>query len=235
MSENSKKDKKEINFKIEKWVYHATGRNTCKACYANDGKEFKTLKEAPTIPVHPNCNCWLEDVPAKDVNYSLSAWGYTFLKKWEGNIESQTRTGSYRDGIFYIYKDTDGNDTIGYGHLVKLGEKFDKGITEKQAQTLLEKDVSERTGQVNFLLTNPYLTGRQADTFISLLFNVGYGNVLGTTTLDLINQGKNKDERGQSLEEHWKEFRNSGGKREAGLVNRRADEWAEGGWSGFGR
>lgn len=48
--------------KIKKWIYHAEGDNTCDKCMAYNGKEFKTLEEAPKLPIHPNCDCWLEPV-----------------------------------------------------------------------------------------------------------------------------------------------------------------------------
>lgn len=36
-----------------------------------------------------------------------------------------------------------GSDTIAYGHKIKAGEDFSKGITEKQAEQLLKKDLEE--------------------------------------------------------------------------------------------
>ena len=39
-----------------------------------------------------------------------------------------------------VYKDTVGKDTIGYGHLVKPGEDFSKGITDQQADEMFDKD-----------------------------------------------------------------------------------------------
>ena len=39
-----------------------------------------------------------------------------------------------------MYKDSAGNPTIGYGHLIKDGEDFSKGITKEKAGELLAQD-----------------------------------------------------------------------------------------------
>jgi GH24 family phage-related lysozyme (muramidase) len=191
MSEDKNKD---VKFKIDKWVYHATGRNTCEACYKNDGKEFKTLEEAPTIPVHPNCNCWLEPIPAKDKNYNLSNFGKEFIRKYEGTKEYQSskKVNSYRNNKFYPYKDIDGNWTIGYGHLILAGENFDSGIDDDTAENLFAKDLDKETAYANGVITNPDLTQKQFDTFLSLGYNLKKSSLSNSITLELINKGKKK-------------------------------------------
>jgi GH24 family phage-related lysozyme (muramidase) len=42
-----------------------------------------------------------------------------------------------------------GNPTIGYGHLIKEGENFDKGITEQKATELLSQDTKTAVNAVN--------------------------------------------------------------------------------------
>lgn len=53
--------------------------------------------------------------------------------------------GTKRDekGLHRVYKDGAGNPTIGYGHLIKPGEKFDKNLTEAEARVLLAKDIKD--------------------------------------------------------------------------------------------
>lgn len=60
-----REDESKSNKKIEKWIYRSIGKNSCEACIQNNGKEFKTLKEAPKLPIHPNCNCYLETIYAE--------------------------------------------------------------------------------------------------------------------------------------------------------------------------
>lgn len=64
------------------------------------------------------------------------------LKQLEGTKQYQTKMKYFRNGLFHIYKDSEGFETIGYGHLVKPTErnKYLNGITELQAEQLLLVD-----------------------------------------------------------------------------------------------
>ncbi|WP_368894189.1 glycoside hydrolase family protein [Kluyvera ascorbata] len=69
------------------------------------------------------------------------------LKEYEGTKAYQTKLGYYRDGTFRVYKDSLGKNTIGYGHLVLPGENFSRGLTETEADNLLDNDIQiARTG-----------------------------------------------------------------------------------------
>ena len=69
------------------------------------------------------------------------------LKEYEGTKAYQAKLGYYRNGLFHIYKDSLGKDTIGYGHLVLPGENFQRGLNDIEAENLLDKDiVIARTG-----------------------------------------------------------------------------------------
>jgi GH24 family phage-related lysozyme (muramidase) len=48
----------------------------------------------------------------------------------------------FRNGKFYPYKDSLGKLTIGCGHLVLKTENFSDGITEKEADILLSRDLA---------------------------------------------------------------------------------------------
>jgi GH24 family phage-related lysozyme (muramidase) len=48
----------------------------------------------------------------------------------------------FRNGKFYPYKDSLGKLTIGCGHLVLKSENFSDGITEKEADILLSRDLA---------------------------------------------------------------------------------------------
>ncbi|CAK0780159.1 lysozyme [Gammaproteobacteria bacterium] len=41
-----------------------------------------------------------------------------------------------------VYRDAAGLPTVGYGHLIKPGENFTAGITEKQAELMLVADLA---------------------------------------------------------------------------------------------
>ncbi|MHB9326464.1 glycoside hydrolase family protein [Phytobacter ursingii] len=61
---------------------------------------------------------------------------------YEGTKEYQTKMNYFRNGKFYPYKDSLGKLTIGCGHLVLKNEIFNDGITEKEADILLSRDLA---------------------------------------------------------------------------------------------
>nr|DAE96744.1 MAG TPA: lysozyme [Caudoviricetes sp.] len=61
---------------------------------------------------------------------------------YEGTKEYQTKMNYFRNGKFYPYKDSLGKLTIGCGHLVLKSENFSDGITEKEANKLLSRDLA---------------------------------------------------------------------------------------------
>ena len=72
------------------------------------------------------------------------------------------------------YKDSAGNATIGYGHLIKPGENLTK-ITKDRAEAILEEDIEIAEGTVNKLpekiLSN--LNPRRKEVLINMAFNLG--------------------------------------------------------------
>jgi len=65
---------------------------------------------------------------------TLSANGLKFIEQHEGYSST-------------VYKDSAGNPTIGYGHLIKDGEDFSKGITKEKAGELLSQDTKTAEGK----------------------------------------------------------------------------------------
>lgn len=65
------------------------------------------------------------------------------LRVYEGTAEYQRTKGYYRLGRFYMYKDTEGYNTIGYGHKVLPNEmeKYKNGISAIDADLLLAWDI----------------------------------------------------------------------------------------------
>lgn len=62
------------------------------------------------------------------------------VKQNEGSKAFQQKKGYFKNGKFWIYTDSLGFPTIGYGHLVTPKENFKLGLTEEQADVLLIKD-----------------------------------------------------------------------------------------------
>lgn len=135
----------------------------------------------------------------------LSSRGLDFIKGYEKFVPVP-----YDDGY--------GGLTIGYGHLIRQGERFTR-LTQDQALTLLNQDVNWATDAVNRYVQVP-LTQAMFDALVSLVFNWGEGNFANSELLKRLNSG---DYQGaaQRLSEHPI---TSGGKVSNGLIRRRKDE-----------
>lgn len=64
------------------------------------------------------------------------------------------------------------NQTIGYGHVITLGESFDT-LTEDEAKALLEKDLQDFVQLVNNITTGLNLNQCQFDALVSFSYNCG--------------------------------------------------------------
>ncbi|CAK0778032.1 lysozyme [Gammaproteobacteria bacterium] len=117
-----------------------------------------------------------------------------------------------------VYKDSAGKPTIGYGHLIKSGENFAAGITEKQAELMLVADLVSAEEVVKRWV-NVALTQGQFDALVSLVFNIGAGNLMKSTLLKKLNAG---DVIGAADE--FLRWNKAGGKVVEGLWRRRAAE-----------
>ena len=103
----------------------------------------------------------------------ISQEGIDLIKKWEG----------FR---LLPYADAGGKPTIGYGHLIKAGENFDRGISLPDAEILLLDDIVESERAVVRLLDKVPLSGNQCDALTSFVFNVGVGAFENSQLYDLL-------------------------------------------------
>ncbi|CAK0764642.1 lysozyme [Gammaproteobacteria bacterium] len=117
-----------------------------------------------------------------------------------------------------VYKDVARLPTTGYGHLIKSGEHFAAGITEKQAEQMLVGDLVSAQDAVKKWV-KVALTQGQFDALVSFVFNVGEGNLMKSTLLRKLNDG----EVAGAAEELLK-WDKAGGKVVEGLVRRRVAE-----------
>lgn len=138
-------------------------------------------------------------------NCDLSNSGYALIRTFEGYSP-------------YVYKDSAGLDTIGYGHLIVKGEKFTQPLLPEQAQKLLVKDARIAVNGVNKGVKIP-LKQNQIDALISFTYNVGVGAFHKSTLLRRVNAEKHDQVPPQFL--RWVR---AGGKIIKGLVNRRNAE-----------
>lgn len=96
----------------------------------------------------------------------ISEAGIAFIKQWEGFNGQQ-------------YDDCAGFPTIGYGHLLKAGERW-PAITEAQGDTLLRRDLQVVTASLNNTVPVP-ISQNQFDALCSFCYNLGPNVLHGST------------------------------------------------------
>jgi len=97
------------------------------------------------------------------------------LKIYEGSKEYQAKFKYFRDGKFYPYADSLGKMTVGYGHLITNNEDFSVGLTEAEADALLDTDIAIAITAVEKLgLTVP---SDWNDFLVLMIFQLGLAGV----------------------------------------------------------
>ena len=101
------------------------------------------------------------------------------IKVFEGTKEYQEKLGYFRGGKFWPYKDSLGKLTIGFGHLIVAGDNFAGGITEEEADLLLQKDIvrtinAAKAIYVEYNMKTPYIVQL---TLTEMVFQMGSGGV----------------------------------------------------------
>ena len=142
----------------------------------------------------------------------LSNEGARFIGRFEG----------FRS---HLYNDAAGHCTIGYGHLVHLGNcngsepvEFRHGITEQQAEELLRRDAQTAADAVSRSV-HVRLNQQQFDALVSFVYNLGAGAFESSTLLRDINAHDLAAVPGQ-----LEEWVHAGEQVLAGLVTRRRAE-----------
>lgn len=102
--------------------------------------------------------------------YQISDEGIECLKLLEG----------YRSTW---YRDSEGNPTIGYGHLKEKGDNF-TSLTPEEAEVVLRKDIQEVEEYLNTL--DLELEQNEYDALVCLVFNIGQGQFSKSTVLKMI-------------------------------------------------
>ena len=119
-----------------------------------------------------------------------------------------------------IYLDAAGLPTIGYGHLLRLGEDeiFKSGISEAAGEALLIRDVLLAEQAVCRLIKVP-LTDGQFDALVSFAFNLGSGALQRSTLRWKVNREEHAAAPDEFMKWVW-----AGGRKLKGLIKRRDEE-----------
>lgn len=108
--------------------------------------------------------------------------------------------------------------TIGYGHVLQKGERYDRPISAAWATQLLRADVMAAEAAVLRLIAVSLSNG-QFDALVSFTFNVGAGALQRSALRACVNDGRHDEVPAQLMRWVW-----AGGRRLNGLIARRADE-----------
>lgn len=105
---------------------------------------------------------------------------FSDVKIYEGSKEFQASKGYFKNGKFWVYKDSLGLPTIGYGHLVRSGENFSAGLTEAEAEALLVKDARNAYNDAKSIYEQYGMKGPEALQRVlwQMVFQMGKGSVL---------------------------------------------------------
>jgi len=109
--------------------------------------------------------------------------------------------------------------TIGYG--TTKGVKQGMKITQEQAEEMLKSDMQVFTSAVLQMVGN-ICNEYQIASLISFAYNLGVNSLRKSTLLKVIKQNPQKF---KPIEKEFMKWVNAGGKKLAGLVNRRKQEY----------
>jgi GH24 family phage-related lysozyme (muramidase) len=82
----------------------------------------------------------------------------------------------------FVYEDAAGYPTIGFGHLIKRGERIKEPLLGEAAEKLLAQDVAPKVAAVNARVSVP-LFQDQFDAVVSWTYNLGEGALKSSTML----------------------------------------------------
>ena len=125
-----------------------------------------------------------------------------------------------------VYRDWADHPTIGWGHVVRPGERFQQPISAVEADKLLQQDMARIVPSIAAALRNRQeLTQSMFDAVACLGFNIGLGALLGSTLMARLKSRDWQAAADQFL--RWDQATNpKTGKKErlAGLTRRRQAE-----------
>ncbi len=111
-----------------------------------------------------------------------------------------------------------GYPTVGFGHLIREGEDFTKGLSLIEAESLLWNDLQRYAAAVHRLIQVP-LTQKQFDALVSFTYNVGPGALQRSTLRRKVNREEHEE-----VPRELMRWIFAGGRKLNGLIRRRQAE-----------
>jgi lysozyme len=110
---------------------------------------------------------------------AVSDDGYEMVRNFEGYMP-------------FPYKDVAGIETVGYGYVVRPGDKFTYPLLPPDADALLKKTMGNFQRDINKAVIVG-LYQYQFDALASLTYNIGTASFKGSTVLKRVNAGRHSD------------------------------------------
>ncbi len=108
--------------------------------------------------------------------------------------------------------------TIGYGHVIREGERWDEPITEEMAERLLLIDLQRYSRAIQRLILVP-LNENQFGALLSFTYNLGSGALQRSSLRQKLNRGEYLEAADEFPKWCW-----AGGRKLRGLLRRRLAE-----------
>ncbi|MGU8435448.1 glycoside hydrolase family protein [Clostridium perfringens] len=150
----------------------------------------------------------LNNIQSNKIDYELSDDLINFLASYEGFSSIPYRGVDYQ------------NRTIGYGHVIRYGEKF-TCLTESEAKNLLKKDLKSTVNLVLNITKGLNLSQNRLEALVSFAYNCGSGALSRSILLKDIKNGASDEK----IKEDFLEWSYCNGIKLKDLMNRRLDEW----------
>ena len=141
-------------------------------------------------------------------NFNISANGFNFIVDYES---------------FYPepYRGLDSqNQTIGYGHVIILGENIER-LTEDEAKALLKKDLESFVHLVNIMVLGLNISQCQFDSLVSFAYNAGATALKYSSLLKDIKNGADNE----TIKDDFLKWIYCNHEKALGLYRRRYDEF----------
>ena len=129
---------------------------------------IKETMDVPPPPIHfePPAHIQHVDAPVDSFKtfYNASFIPSTGFINYLKNVENGVKLG-FKHGVWHPHKSVEGGtNTVAYGHKLRAGEDFSKGLTDEEATKLLIKDIIKSSETAKHVINNTYGDG----TFESL-------------------------------------------------------------------
>ena len=96
------------NNRATKYIYHSEKtKTTCDECKKHDKEVYYDIKDIQTLPIHPNCKCWIEVVELKNIDSNTKCNCADTFKVLENNLNNSIENLNFmlnniKDNLFNI-------------------------------------------------------------------------------------------------------------------------------------